>query len=76
MKWLDRVSWLPLIVAAVLLGLAPFQPQPHLWEKLSLLANGDLRRPVDIFDLLLHGGLPLLVLLKLIRLAMNRNPAT
>ncbi|WP_245216518.1 RND transporter [Sagittula salina] len=37
------------------LGLAPVIPEPHVWEKLKMLAAGDLTRPMDIFDLLLHG---------------------
>jgi hypothetical protein len=45
----------------VLLALAPFRPEPHLWEKLKMLAAGSLTRPIDIFDLLLHGA-PLLLL--------------
>jgi len=35
------------------LGLAPFQP-PHLWEKLRMLVAGDLVRPIDWFDLIMH----------------------
>ena len=44
-----------LIPAAVLMGLAPFAPEPHLLEKLRMLFSGDLSRPIDIFDLFLHG---------------------
>jgi hypothetical protein len=38
---------------------APFGGTPHLAEKLRMLFAGDLKRPIDIFDLALHGGLPL-----------------
>jgi hypothetical protein len=56
MKWLDDYP-LPLIVlVCLLLGLAPYMPEPHVWEKLKLLAAGSLGRPLDIFDLLLHGA--------------------
>ncbi|MBI3574715.1 MAG: RND transporter [Gammaproteobacteria bacterium] len=55
-----------LIAGALLLGLAPFMPEPHLWEKLKMLAAGTLTRPIDIFDLLLHASLPVLLALKLI----------
>lgn len=69
MQWLDRMPLAPLAVVAILLALAPFSPEPHLWQKLNMLADGSLQRPVDIFDLFLHGA-PLLVLgLKLLRLA-------
>ncbi len=64
MKWLNRIRWTPLILVALLLGLAPFFPEPHLWGKLKLLAAGELRRPIDIFDLLLHGAPVLLLIAK------------
>lgn len=44
-----------LILISLTLGLAPFVPEPHIWEKLKMLANGTLSRPIDIFDLLMHG---------------------
>lgn len=50
-----------LIPCALLLGLAPFYPQPHSVEKLGMLLAGTLRRPIDIFDLLWH-SLPVLLL--------------
>ena len=53
--FLDRVSWTWVILAALTLGLAPFVPKPHLLEKLQMLAAGTLRRPIDWFDLVLHG---------------------
>ena len=69
MRWLDKLPLSILVVAALVLGLAPFQPEPHLWEKLKMLAAGTLSRPIDIFDLVLHGGFPLLLVAKLIRMA-------
>jgi hypothetical protein len=69
MKWLDNIPMAPLVVAAILMGLAPFRPQPHLWEKLNMLVAGTLTRPIDIFDLFLHSFLILLVIIKLIRYA-------
>lgn len=65
----DRLPLYLFVVMAMTLGLAPFLPEPHLWEKLKLLAAGDLVRPIDIFDLLLHGLPWLLLLAKLWRLA-------
>ncbi|WP_260294113.1 RND transporter [Sedimenticola hydrogenitrophicus] len=68
MAWLDEFP-LPLVVlACLLLGLAPFTPEPHLWEKLKMLAEGRLVRPLDMFDLLLHGAPFVVLLLKLRRL--------
>ena len=72
-RWLDKLPLDILVVVALLLGLAPFQPEPHLWEKLKMLAAGTLARPIDIFDLGLHATAPLLLLAKLGRLAWLRS---
>ena len=72
MTWLDRIPFIPLALGALMLGLAPFTPQPHLVEKLHMLFAGTLQRPIDIFDLCLHGALPLLLLLKTIRVLQVR----
>ncbi len=58
---LDKIPVTTLVIIALTLGLAPFVPEPHIWEKLKMLVAGDLVRPIDIFDLLFH-GLPWLVL--------------
>jgi hypothetical protein len=71
MHWLDRLPMIPLILVAVFLGLAPFVPEPHLWEKLKMLAAGELTRPIDIFDLLMHGTPVALLLAKLIHNARS-----
>jgi len=62
---MDQLPLPLLLVAALTLGLAPFVPEPHIWEKLKMLAAGTLQRPSDIFDLLFHGIPWLLLLLKL-----------
>lgn len=56
MRWLEKLPLMPLVVVATMLALAPFTPEPHLWEKLKMLAAGSLSKPIDIFDLFLHGG--------------------
>lgn len=65
---LDQIPVHMLVLAALTLGLAPFWPEPHVWEKLNLLASGQLSRPIDIFDLVLHGGPWALLGLRLLRL--------
>ena len=65
MQWLDRIPLALLLPLAVVLALAPFTPEPHLLEKLRMLFSGTLTRPIDIFDLFLHGTPLLLVILKL-----------
>ena len=67
MNWLDRIPYSMLVPLAVFLALAPFAPEPHLWQKLKMLADGSLVKPIDIFDLFLHGTPLLLLLLKLLR---------
>lgn len=70
---IDRIPLWVLILAALTLGLAPFSPEPHLWEKLKLLAAGALARPIDIFDLVLHATPWILLVWKLGRLARTRT---
>ena len=71
MNWLDKIPLGILVIASLTLGLAPFMPEPHLWEKLKMLAAGELSRPIDIFDLLLHGTPWLLLFAKLARMAQS-----
>jgi hypothetical protein len=71
MAFLDGIPLTLLIIAALTLGLAPFFPEPHLWEKLKMLAAGTLTRPIDIFDLLLHAAPVLLLIAKLARMALK-----
>ncbi|MDH3633639.1 MAG: RND transporter [Gammaproteobacteria bacterium] len=69
----NRLPLSILIVLCLTLGLAPFTPEPHLWEKLKMLASGELNEPLDIFDLLLHGTPWLLLIIKLF-LASKSKP--
>jgi hypothetical protein len=59
---LDKIPYSVLIIAAIFMLLAPFRPMPHVLEKLIMLKNGLLTRPIDIFDLFFH-LLPTLILL-------------
>jgi hypothetical protein len=65
---IDRVPWLVALLLAVTLGLAPFVPEPHVWEKLKLLAHGALIKPIDVLDLAMHGAPWLVVALKAARM--------
>ena len=73
MKWLDKIPLGTLLIPAVLLGLAPFSPEPHLLEKLRMLSQGTLQKPMDIFDLLLNGTPALLVAIKLVRTGLIKS---
>ena len=68
MKWLDKIPLTTLVIITLLLGLAPFTPEPHLWQKLKMLAAGELIKPIDIFDLFLHGTPVVLLVIKLLRM--------
>lgn len=61
MGWLDRFPLGWLIAIALWLAVAPIVPEPHLIEKLRMLSQSTLTRPLDIFDLLLHSA-PLVLL--------------
>ncbi len=68
MQWLDKIELPILVVVALTLGLAPFVPEPHVWQKLKMLFAGELSRPIDIFDLFLHGAPWVLLGMKLVRM--------
>ncbi len=61
------------VLAALTLGLAPFVPEPHIWEKLKMLVAGTLVRPLDIFDLVLHAAPWVVLIAKVIRMALVRG---
>ena len=67
LKYIDRIPLLPLAIAATIMALAPFTPEPHLFEKSRMLFNGELIKPVDIFDLFWHSFLLLLLVIRLMR---------
>ena len=67
MKWLDKVPLILLILLAMYMAVAPLQPEPHLLEKLRMLSQGTLSRPIDIFDLLLHATPTVLLVIRLWR---------
>jgi hypothetical protein len=69
MAILDKIPFPVLLFVALALGLAPFFPEPHLWEKLKMLAAGSLVKPIDILDLLMHAAPVLLLVAKVIRMA-------
>jgi hypothetical protein len=54
LAFLDKIPYMILIGIAVFMLLAPFRPMPHVIEKLIMLKNGTLTKPIDIFDLFYH----------------------
>jgi hypothetical protein len=69
----DRLPFALLLALCLTLGLAPFVPEPHLWQKLKMLAAGDLVKPIDIFDLLLHGAPWLLLTARLFAMLAKKR---
>ena len=74
MKLLDQIPLVVLIAATVFMLGAPFVPEPHLVEKLRMLGEGRLTRPLDIFDVFWH-LLPCLLLALKFGMARHRRPA-
>jgi hypothetical protein len=66
-NFLDTIPYSILIVAAILMLLAPFSPMPHVVEKLIMLKNGTLNRPIDIFDLFFHLVPSIILLIKILK---------
>ncbi|MDP2742678.1 MAG: hypothetical protein Q8O50_04310 [Hydrogenophaga sp.] len=73
MRWIDRIPLLWLVPIALWLGVAPVVPEPHLVEKLRMLWQGSLQKPIDIFDLLLHSVPLCLLAIRLVRIWLNRK---
>ena len=55
------------LIASLLLGLAPFAPEPHIWGKLKWIAGGaNGMKMMDWFDFLMHGTPWLLLVFSLL----------
>jgi len=74
-KLIDKIPMNILAIAALFLTFAPFVPEPHLWQKLKMLADGTLSKPIDIFDLFWHGLPVTLLAIKLSFMAMDKYSA-
>lgn len=68
MSWLDSLPLWLIVAVAAWMAVAPIVPEPHLVEKLRMLAQGTLKRPLDIFDLAFHAAPMLVLALKLLRM--------
>lgn len=67
---LDYKILIPLVL---LLGLAPFYPQPHIVEKITMLAAGTLKKPIDVFDLFWHAWPFVLLVYRVFRDIRHQN---
>lgn len=76
MNWIDKIPLTTLLIAAVLLAVLPLNSTPHLVEKLGMLVDGTLSRPIDIFDLFMHGTPSVLLIIRLFRqFVLDKNEA-
>lgn len=66
-NWLDSIPYTLIVLIAVFMLLAPFRPMPHVVEKLIMLKNGTLSRPIDIFDFIFHLAPTVLLIAKIVR---------
>ncbi len=71
-KFLDKIPYTLLIIFTVFMLLAPFRPMPHVAEKLMMLKDGTLSRPIDIFDLFYHSAPLILLIIKTLRDYSNK----
>ncbi|MDP2787038.1 MAG: RND transporter [Pseudomonadota bacterium] len=67
MQFIDRFPLPLLLVMTVFMLGAPFVPEPHLVEKMRMLADGALTKPLDIFDVFWHLLPATLLIVKLVR---------
>lgn len=72
LKWVDTIPLVPLIGVAILLGVLPLYSTPHLLEKLTMLMQGVLVKPIDIFDLFLHGTPAVLLFICVTRMVVKK----
>ena len=68
---LDKLPWSIPIFLCLTLGLVPFFP-PHLFEKIKMLLERQLVRPIDWFDLVMHATPCVFLVLKLLVTAIPR----
>jgi hypothetical protein len=72
-KLIDKIPLVPLAVMAIFMTLAPFSPEPHLVEKTRMLMNGELVKPIDIFDLFWHSIFVIVLVIRLLRYKTENN---
>jgi hypothetical protein len=65
LRWTESIPLIPLIIIALIMLLAPFRPMPHVVEKLLMLKEGNLSKPIDIFDLFFHLAPTIVLILKI-----------
>ncbi|WP_347924759.1 hypothetical protein [Pontimicrobium sp. SW4] len=66
-------DWRLIILLCLTLGLAPFFPEPHIVGKLRWITGGAVgMKPMDWFDVLLH-GFPFILLIRLLIIKLTKK---
>ena len=75
LKFLDNMSLMSLIFMALVLGVVPYpmEEAPHSIQKILMLFQGQLSKPIDIFDLIFHTAPSILLLVKLYRVYLMKS---
>jgi hypothetical protein len=64
-------NWKTVILLCLVLGLAPFVPEPHIWGKIKWIAGGAKGMAMlDWLDFVFH-GIPWVLLIRLIILKIR-----
>lgn len=66
MNWLHKLPWPLILIACSFVMLAPFVPEPHLWQKMKMLLAGTLNKPIDIIDVVWHSWPVIIIVLKIV----------
>jgi hypothetical protein len=64
LKFLNNIPYATLILATIFMLLTPVTPMPHVVEKILMIKNGALFKPLDIFDLFFHLSPLILLIIK------------
>lgn len=68
-------NWSLVIMASLMLGLAPFYPEPHIWGKIRWVAGGAVgMSAMDWFDLCWHGW-PFILVIRLAVVSLIQRKA-
>jgi len=66
-------NWKIILLLCLSLGLAPYFPEPHILGKLKWILGGATgMKPMDWFDLVLH-GFPFVLLLRILALKVLKK---
>lgn len=74
LKILDKIPYSVLVVLSIIMLVAPVKPMPHVVEKILMLVNGTLSKPIDIFDLFYHLFPLILLILKVVKARKPVSP--